>query len=310
MKKIVSFLLCLMMILSMISCGSNEERDGSSQNPPTQDSDAEMAMQLYEAAIKGDICVTDERAGETSLKSLCFTSNGLSLEECRLLKKAIADIDGDGANEFIIQSPDNEYIILRYHNSKVYSYRFDINDFYDFNTDGTFYWYDHSETSAWECGLNKIVFDGETLTAKSIYNIKYSTNPTKYEYFIEGESVSENEYYHCRSDNTHNKKIKFSYFDMACSYPITAEQAWNLANAYWDNQDGYRDYGAGTTFVTGIVLTDAPNSDAEYYRAVLQVEWYSGGGQDGYECMPPKNIQLKEQILVNAFTGEITTLES
>ena len=310
MKKIVSFLLCLMMILSMISCGSNEERDGSSQNPPTQDSDAEIVMQMYESAINGEICVTDERAGETSLKSLRFTSNGLSLEECKLLKKAIADIDGDVVDEFIIQSPDNEYIILRYYNGKVYSYRFDINDFYDFNTDGTFYWYEHSETSAWECGLNKIVFDGETLTAKSIYNIKYSTNPTKYEYFIEGESVSENEYYHCRSDNTHNKKIKFSYFDMACSYPITAEQAWNLANAYWDNQDGYRDYGAGTTFVTGIVLTDAPNSDAEYYRAVLQVEWYSGGGQDGYECMPPKNIQLMEQILVNAFTGEITMLES
>lgn len=309
MKKIVSFLLCLMMILSMISCGSNEERDSSSQNPPTQDADAELAMQMYESAITGEICVTDERAGETSLKSLRFTSNGLSLEECRLLKKAIADIDGDRANEFIIQSPNNEYIILRYHNSKVYSYRFDINDFYDFNTDGTFYWYEHSETSAWECGLNKIVFDEETLTAKSIYNIKYSTNPTKYEYFIEGESVSENEYYKYRN-NVRNEKIKFSYFDMACSYPITAEQAWNLANAYWDNQDGYRDYGAGTTFVTGIVLTDAPNSDAEYYRAVLKVESYSGGGQDGYECMPPKNIQLMEQILVNAFTGEITTIES
>ena len=89
-------------------------------------------------------------------------------------------------------------------------------------------------------------------------------------------------------------------------YPITSEQAWNLANAYWDNQDGSSDCAAGTIFTARIVLIDTPNPDANYYRFAFQVEWYSSGGIDGYESMPPYHINIHDQILVNAFTGEIT----
>jgi hypothetical protein len=37
------------------------------------------------------------------------------------------------------------------------------------------------------------------------------------------------------------------------------------------------------------------------------VEWNAGGALQGYECMPPSTVQEKDQILVNAYTGEITT---
>ena len=54
-----------------------------------------------------------------------------------------------------------------------------------------------------------------------------------------------------------------------------------------------------------IVLTDTPNSETNYYRVAFQVDWNSGGGLEGYECVPPYSTHEHDQILVNAFTGEI-----
>ena len=323
MKKYIAFLLCLIMIPSMVSCELNEnqnapspnenvdttpsvsiESDSTSDNIATQIPESEKAMQMYEAAIKGEICVFDERAGERKLESLSFPSNDISLDECKLLKKAILDIDQDSVNEYVIQSPNQEYIILRYHNGKVYSYYLDTGDFYNFNTDGTFHWYNVSEEEGWSCGLNRIVFGGETLNVKSIYSIKFSKNPTKYEYFVEGKSVTENEYNSYRNDIRY-ERLDFSQFELTCSHPITAEQAWNLANEYWDYQDGRNEGSAGTILTVNIALIDTPNSETNDYRFAFQVEWNTGGTQEGYECMPPYDIQLKDQILVNAFTGEV-----
>ena len=96
-----------------------------------------IAMQMYEAAINDEICVFDEHLGETTLKSLRFPSNNARLDECKLHMKAILDVDRDGINEYVIQSPNQEYIILRYYNGKVYSYWLDVCDIYNFKTDGT-----------------------------------------------------------------------------------------------------------------------------------------------------------------------------
>ena len=312
MKKIIVLMCCLLAALMFVSCDTanldnGKENDGANNdNITSQPSEAEIAMEMYQAAINDEIYVFDERLGKVKLKSLRFTSNDTSLDECKLLKKAILDVDQDGVNEYVIQSPDNKHIILRYYNGKVYSYRFDISDFYNFNTDGTFYWYDPSAAGGKECGLNKIIFDGETLNTKPIYSLKYSANPTKYEYFVEGEAATESEYHTCRAHITSKKEMRFSPFELACSYPITAEQAWDLANAYWDHQDGRTDGGAGTIWTARIALIDTPNAETDNYRFAFQVEWNSGGGLEGYECMPPYNIQLMDQILVNAFTGEIT----
>ena len=272
----------------------------------TQSSDAEKAMETFESAIKGEISVLDERQGETKLNSLRFQRNGTSLEESKLLKKAILDIDQDGVNEYVIKSPSNEYIVLRYYNGNVYSYRLDSNDYYKINTDGTFYWYDSSEEGEWECGLDKIIFDGEMLKVKHVYSINYIKNPAKYEYFIEGKSVTEREYYDHRGQNVRKEKMKFSQFELTNSYPITAEKAWDLTNAYWDHQDGCKDAGAGTTWTARIELIDTPNVENDYYRAAFQVESTSNGGGEGDECKPPYQIKLYDEIFVNAFTGEIT----
>lgn len=311
MRKLLVFLLCFIMIPSLVSCDFSEDpntlsKGDDTNDPSAQASDSEIAMQMYDAAIGGEICVFDELLGETELKSLRFTRNNARLDECKLLTKAILDIDRDGVNEYVIKSPDNDHIILRYYNGKVYSYHPDSSDFDNFNTDGTFYWYDASAAGEEAYGLNEIVFVGEALEVKSVYSLKHSENPTKYEYFVEGEVATEDEYSACRAQNIRKERLKFSQLELTRSYPITAEQAWNLTNAYWDGQDGCEDHAAGTIFTTRVVLVDAPSSDADYYRVALQVEWSSNGGREGHECMPPYDVQLKDQILVNAFTGEIT----
>ena len=297
MKKYIVFCFAFIMILSLVSC------DTVNKNRPTEN---DIAMQMYAAAINDEICVFDERLGEIKLKACRFPSNNVRLDECKLLTKAILDMDGDGINEYVIQSPEKDHIVLHYYDGKVYSYCFDSHAFCNLSTDGTFHWNDSSVTGAWEGGLSKIIFDGETLNIKSIYSLKYSENPAmNYEYYIEGEAVTEDEYYHYRND-IRKEEMKFSQFELTCSYPITAEQAWDLANEYWDNQDGRTDGGAGTVFTARIVLIDTPNSDTNYYRIAFQVE-FTSNVEEGGECMPPYHINSYDQILVNAFTGEITT---
>lgn len=314
MKKFVAVLLCLIIIISLFSCNvkNANDTDLSDNNatgtntpiPPDDNTESEIAMEMYEAAINGEICVFDEHLGEIKLKDCRFPSNNTELDECKLLTKAILDLDQDDVSEYVIKSPNNEHIILRYYNGKVYSYWLDTGDFYYFNTDGSFHWYDSSEAEGWECGLNKIIFDGETLNEKSIYSLKFSENPAKYEYFVEGKAVTGDEFDSYRN-NIRYERMKFSQFERTHFYPITAEQAWNLANAYWDNQDGRAECSAGTIWTARIVLIDTPNSDTNDYRFAFQVEWSSNGGGEADECMPPHHINVHDQILVNAFTGEI-----
>lgn len=165
MKKHVIFLLCLIMALSLFSCELNEKQDDPSSNENTgsydvtddsthdhiiSPSEAEIAMKMYEAAINDEICVVDEHLGEIKLKECQFPSDNLRLAECEILNKAILDMDGDGINEYIIQSEAKDHIVLRYYNGKVYSYCFDSSHFYNLNTDGSFYWIDSSKS---EMGL-------------------------------------------------------------------------------------------------------------------------------------------------------------
>ena len=336
MKKYVAFLLCLLMMLSLFSCNVDKETDtdpatddtANKEQNATQPSDDTatdnnantdddtttdepiferteenyIAMRMYTAVIKGEACIIDEHLGEINLKDYHFPSNNTRLEECKLLEKASLDVDGDGIREFVIKSSDQEYVILRCYNDKVYSYCLNNCDYYKFNTDGTFYW---AITSAMECGLSKITFDGDSLNVRSLYSLK---GPMLCEYFVEGNAVTVKEYYNYR-DGFRKETMDFSYFDLTPLYPTNSEEAWNLANEYWNNQDGSRDAGLGSIWINNIVLTDAPSSDTDYYSVSLQVESYSNGASDGYECMPPYNVQIKDQILVNAFTGEITTPE-
>ena len=329
MKKYIAFLLCIIIITSLVSCNSNKEQNntqtpnstltgdnileesGKNDNLTSQPSENDIAMQMYEAAIKDEICVFDEHLGEIKLKACRFPSDNTRLDECKLLTKAILDLDQDGVNEYVIQSPNNEHIILHYYDGKVYSYCFDSSHFCNLSTDGTFYWHDSPVTGNWEGGLNKIIFEGETLNIRSIWSLKYSEKSAtsyyetdNYEYYIDGNAVTIDDYldYYNRNYKT---RMTFTPFEPTCSYPITAEQAWDLANTYWNNVDGSREGAAGTLFVNKVVLLDTPSADTNDYCIALQAEWFSNF-DIRKDCNPPREIRVYKELLVNAFTGEVT----
>lgn len=116
-----------------------------------------------------------------------------------------------------------------------------------------------------------------------------------------GEQISCDEYLEYYNHN-HKTRMSFSPFELTCSYPITAEQAWNLANTYWNNADGHTDCAAGTTRVRKVALLSKPSNNSTYYHIGLQLESCSHI-YDGWESLPPK-IETYKEVYINAFTGK------
>lgn len=314
MKKYIALLLCLIMILSLASCQFDEDQDTPSQNnnsnnTPTQISDAERAIQMYEAAIKGEICVFDERSGEIKLEDCRFPSNNLRLGECEILSKAILDMDGDGINEYVIQSPDKDHIVLRYYNGKVYSYCFDSKNFFNLNTNGSFYWIDSYETDNCTRGFNQITFDESSFRIKEVYRITqtspYDYGDNDHEYYVDGKQITREEFRAYYDSNCRSKtKATFSPLDISCEYPISSEKAFELASDYWGFEHGMDEGAAGTIIVNKIVILEKPNNDRLNYHIGWQMEGYTNHVIDVCYAQPPSSVVTYKELIVDAITGE------
>ena len=119
MKKLVAFLLCLIMILSLFSCMSNENQNDLSSNENTSLSDvnddstdddnttlqlskAETAMKMYEAVLENEIKVYEIDTQEYNYLADCRTPyESILLRDCGNLRYAHTDIDGDSTEEVI-----------------------------------------------------------------------------------------------------------------------------------------------------------------------------------------------------------------
>ena len=321
MKKYIAFLLGLLIILSLFSCESNKDQDdllldnnsGSldiddSTNddnvtpPPTE---ADIAMERYAAAINNEICVVDEHLGDIKLKDCRFLSDNLRIEECEILNKVILDMDSDGINEYVIQSPTKDHIVLHYYNGKVYSYSFDNSNFYNLNTDGSFYWIDSYETTNCTRGLNQIEFDGSSLRIKEIYKIKQTSiyDYLACEYYVDGKQITSADF--SNSDiHKHKIGVTFTPLDISCDYPITSEKAYELASNYWEIENGMNEGAAGSRILYTIVILEKPDSDTPSYRICLQTEEYRNHVPDWWYSLPPVNVKLDKEIYVDAITGE------
>ena len=321
MKRYIALLLCLVMTISMFSCDVTEKNKGAesstapieeqpekdvTEGEETTDStestkitEAERAMQMYEAAIKGEICVVDKEQGEIKLKDCCFPSNDLPLGRCDILNKAILDMDGDGINEYVIQSPQRDHIILHYFDGKIYSYSFDFKNLFRLNTDGTFYWY-FTESNLPTVGLSQVTFDDSSIVIKEIYRLKDIWERAE-EYYLYGNQVTWEEYTDYYYNNS-KRWAQFTPFEFSPQYPINAETAWNIANDYLGKPDGEYDVATGTRIVYKVVLTQKPTVDSENYRIVLH-EYHFCHWLDGWQANEPKPTYVLEELVVNAITG-------
>jgi len=266
--------------------------------------EAEIAMEMYEAAINDKICVIDEHLGEIKLKACRFPSNNARIDECKLLTKAILDLDVDGINEYVIQSPDKDHIVLHYYGGKVFSYCFDKNNFYNLNADGSFYWSDSYESENWTHGLNQITFDGSSLSIKEIYRIKHITPFDFYEnleFYVDGKHIKREEFL-----DYHKSEILviFSPLDISCEYPISSEKACEIASNYWGIESGMSEGATGTRILHKIVILEKPNSDTQGYRISWQWEGYRNHVPDPPYSLPPENVIIHKELFVDAITGE------
>ena len=326
MKKIVAVLMCLMIVLSLFSCRIKNQKgkenvttNGYTNNqkgeetvtphdtlPPSND----IAMQMYQAAINDEICVFDEHLGEIKLKDCRFPSNHLRLDECEILNKAILDMDGDGINEYVIQSETKEHIVLHYYDGKVYSYCFTGMSLFNLMNDGFFYWIDSYDVNNCTRGCNRITFDGASCGVKEIYRIK-QTSPYDYgegyhEYYVDGKQITREEFRsYYDAIRVSGQLATFSPFDFSCEYPISSEKAFELASNYWGIKSGEEDGAAGSLYVSTIVILEKPNNDTLNYHIGLRWARYSTHVIDNLFGQPPSTERIYEELIVDATTGEV-----
>ena len=205
MKKYIAFLLCLIMILSLISCDTTDKNKDTENDIPstenTQISEAERAMEMYEAVLKNEIKVYETDIEEYNYLKDCKTPyNRIPLCELERLRYAYMDVDGDSVKELVIDCGDT--LILRYYEGTVYVYPFTFRNMYQLNTDGSYNW-NHTGQD-FEYGENQLVFDGAELKPKEIWSIVNDGEPNA-EYYIGDKQVSQEEILKYIEDNPKTK---------------------------------------------------------------------------------------------------------
>jgi uncharacterized membrane protein YkoI len=275
------------MILSLISCDTTDKNKDTENDIPstenTQISEAERAMEMYEAVLKNEIKVYETDVEEYNYLKDC---NRIPLCESERLRYAYMDVDGDSINELVIDCGDT--LILRYYEGTVYVYPFTFRNMYQLNTDGSYNW-NHTGQN-FEYGKNQIYFEGAELKSRELYRIVNDGEPNA-EYYIEGKQVSQEELQKYIGDNQ-KTKIEFSPLEVSWQKTISLEKALEIASEYW--YECYNIKAGDVDSETGFPYAFLPkNSNNENYSIALA--WLVEG----------THYSTLEMIEIDAFTGEI-----
>ena len=312
MKKLVAFLLCLIMILSLFSCMSNENQNDLSSNENTSLSDvnddstdddnttlqlskAEDAMNMYEAVLENEIKVYEIDTQEYNYLADCRTPyESILLRDCGNLRYAYTDIDGDSTEELVIDCRDT--LILRYYEGIVYLYSFTFRQLSHLYIDGSYSWNHTGEN--FEYGVSRIYFEGTELKTNELYRIVNDGEPNA-EYYMEGKQVTEKELLKNINDGL-EFRLQFDPLEVSWQKEITSEEALQIASEYWGTEDGFTDYGAGSMWINRIMILDPPSSAWGYYHIGLQIDHY---GRDENDLRVLLESRM-EHLFVNSVTGK------
>jgi len=311
MKKLLAVLLCLIMILSLFSCELNEDQDDLSSNDNSasfdvndnstndnttpQLSKAEIAMEMYKTAINNEIKVYETDIQEYNYLADCKTPyNRIPLSDCEQLKYAYTDMDNDGINELVIGCGDT--LILRCYEGTVYLYPFTFRQLSYLYTDGSYSW-NHTGQN-FEYGISQIYFEGAELKTKELYRIVNDGEPNA-EYYIGDKQVTKEEILKNINDGP-EFRLQFEPLEVSWQTTITSEEALRIASEYWETENGYTDYGAGSMWICHIVLLDDPSSAWGYYHIGLQTDRY---GRDSNDLRVLLESSM-EHLFVGSVTGE------
>lgn len=315
MKKFIAFLLCLIMILSLFSCKSNENQNDLSSNENTglsdvnddstnddntspQLSEAETAMKMYEAVLENEIKIYEIDTQEYNYLADCKTPyEGILLRDCENLRYAYTDIDGDSTEELVIDCGDT--LILRYYEGDVYLYSFTARQLSHLYIDGSYSWNHMGDN--FEYGCNQIYFEGAELKIKELYRIVNEGEPNA-EYYLEDKQVPQvsMEKFLKTINDSPDFWLKFDSLAVSWQKKISSEEAQQIASEYWGIEDGFTDYGAGSMWIHRIMILDSPSSAWGYYHIGLQIDHY---GRDENDLRVLLGSSM-EHIFVGSVTGK------
>ena len=279
MKKAVTVALCFLVLISLFSCKSADDKNDTSvpaisetisedskeiydsETTDTVLSESEKAMEMYNSVLRGAVKVYATDIEEYKYLSNCKYAN-TKLSDLGTLKYAYTDMDNDGIKELVIDCGDT--LVLRYYEGIVYLYRFTLRTLtqsYRFNIDGSYSWSHTGQNLS--CGKSKIYFEGAELKEKELYRIVYHEAANE-EYYIEGKQVATQEEFWEYFEDYHSKNIEYSLLDAIWINNISENQAVLLAQEYWASHDDY----------TGDIIVPGANYCAPSYVYVVFKKQY------------------------------------
>lgn len=252
MKKYIAFLLCLIMLLSLVSCNeTNDELDAQlsddventtvQETPkntivPDNKEDSvidsvqnEQARQAYGLALRNEIYVyypllNSATPSKTYFERICGTEKGDPT------RQALIDMDKDGIEELIL-AYDSFFIILHFDNDIVYGTDFDLESMATIYTDGSFSWSNNDDIFGYECGISRVSFINGIKKVEELCRTEGNSK-----FFISGVQVTKKQYedYLNKSERT---PIAFTAFDTTI-LDGNKLNAIKLASEYWGIKDG------------------------------------------------------------------------
>ena len=266
MKKYITFLLCLIMLLSLVSCNeTNDELDAQlsddAENTTVQETPEnttvqetpentivpdnkedsvidtvqnEQARQAYGMALRNEIKIyypilDSMTPAETYFEGIYVVEKG------NPTRQTLIDMDKDGIKELIL-AYDGVFILLHFENDIVYATDFHLSSMETIYTDGSFSWSHTDDIFGYECGISRVSFVNGR---KKVEELCRTEGDSKF--FISGIQVTKKQYndYLNKSERT---PIAFTAFDItAFDTAFLYNNEWKaikLASEYWGIKDG------------------------------------------------------------------------
>ena len=252
MKKYITFLLCLIMLLSLVSCNeTNDELDAQlsddAENTTVQETPEntivpdnkedsvidtvqnEQARQAYGMALRNEIKIyypilDSMTPAETYFERICGVEKG------NPTRQTLIDMDNDGIKELIL-AYNGFFILLHFENDIVYATDFNFASMGTIYTDGSFAWGYIGGIFGYECGISRVSFVNGI---KKVEELCRTEGDSKF--FIGGVQVTKDKYYDYL-DESERTPITFTTFDTDF-LDGNKLKAIKIASDYWGINDG------------------------------------------------------------------------
>lgn len=334
MKKYITFMLCLAMLFSCSSCGTNKqtapetttsstlntenqtssEIDTSSpEDIDTQIEANEPILPIYEDVLKNKIQVFDPYIGTLSyFWDMKTPYMGTPLNQVSNFEYAYTDIGNDQIKELIIKC-GGDILILRAYEGKVYVYPFTFRALDDLQVNGAYSW--NHQGQDFEYGESQLIFNGTKIQEKELWRVVNDGTPNA-EYYIDNQQVTSDELSQYLSDyNEIPMKFapleieKYKIDDM--KYFSSYESILDLYRVGIENFDIINDITKGAEFENELFGTE-PSKEKEWFSKIMSSSYllYPGRGKDdslsskykascGYVIKDLNNDGVDELILIN-----------